>query len=208
VHVCFVHQDSPLGAIADVPLITAEETEYGLVQYGSRPSGVVRVTHWFMPNTLHFTTSFDDPGNPDRLWSYGLSWRVPVDDEHHISFMVYTSDASGEAAARYRERQQQAEEQVAALPPAAEVGEAILAGRLRREEIGDRPAHSRINVQDYVVQVGQGAIADRTRERLGRSDSGVILLRRLWAREMQALAEGRPLKPWTRPVALQATTGL
>ena len=41
-----------------------------------------------------------------------------------------------------------------------------------------------INVQDYVAQRGQGVIADREHERLGRSDAAIILLRQIWAREL------------------------
>jgi 5,5'-dehydrodivanillate O-demethylase len=65
-----------------------------------------------------------------------------------------------------------------------------------------------VTIQDHVAQQGQGVIADRDRERLGRSDVAVILLRKLWARELQALAEGRPLKEWTRTERLAVTSGL
>jgi 5,5'-dehydrodivanillate O-demethylase len=51
-------------------------------------------------------------------------------------------------------------------------------------------------IEDEIAQRGQGVIADRNREHLGRSDSGVILLRRIWQRELRALAEGKPLKQW------------
>jgi 5,5'-dehydrodivanillate O-demethylase oxygenase subunit len=63
-------------------------------------------------------------------------------------------------------------------------------------------------VQDYTAQVGQGAIPDRTIEHMGRSDVGVILLRRIWERELRALAEDRPLKQWTQREDVEATTGL
>jgi len=45
-------------------------------------------------------------------------------------------------------------------------------------------------------------IADRSAERLGRSDTLVILFRQLWSRELRNLAEGKPLKQWTRPSSL------
>jgi 5,5'-dehydrodivanillate O-demethylase len=45
----------------------------------------------------------------------------------------------------------------------------------------------------------QGAIADRQHEHLGHMDAGVILLRKLWERELAALAAGRQLKEWTIP---------
>jgi 5,5'-dehydrodivanillate O-demethylase len=54
-------------------------------------------------------------------------------------------------------------------------------------------------IEDYVTQVGQGPIRDRQRERLGRNDTKVIFIRRLWERELQALAEGQPLTDWQVP---------
>ena len=59
-----------------------------------------------------------------------------------------------------------------------------------------------------MTQAGQGIIADRKHERLGRSDEGVILLRKIWQRELRALAAGRPLKQWSRPLEMRVTSGL
>ena len=36
-------------------------------------------------------------------------------------------------------------------------------------------------------------------ESFGRTDVSIALMRRLWLRELKALAEGRPLKDWRRP---------
>jgi 5,5'-dehydrodivanillate O-demethylase len=58
-----------------------------------------------------------------------------------------------------------------------------------------------------VVLAGLGAIPEYRNEHLGRSDRGVILLRKIWARELRALAEGQPLKEWWRPAGLAATSG-
>ncbi|HLY64870.1 MAG TPA: hypothetical protein VKU60_04985, partial [Chloroflexota bacterium] len=54
-------------------------------------------------------------------------------------------------------------------------------------------------VEDYATQVGQGAIADREHEHLGRNDAGMILVRKLWQRELHALAGAQPLKDWREP---------
>ena len=54
-----------------------------------------------------------------------------------------------------------------------------------------------VMLEDEVAQTGQGAIAVRSNEHLGRSDRGVFLLRKIWERELRNLAEGRPLKQWT-----------
>jgi hypothetical protein len=54
-------------------------------------------------------------------------------------------------------------------------------------------------VQDIAVQAGQGRIADRANERLGRSDAAIIVWRKILARELAAIAEGRPTKKWRPP---------
>jgi hypothetical protein len=61
-------------------------------------------------------------------------------------------------------------------------------------------------IQDIAVQAGQGRIADRQHERLGRSDTAIILWRKILARELRAVAEGRPGKNWTRPPADELPT--
>lgn len=48
---------------------------------------------------------------------------------------------------------------------------------------------------------------DRAHEPLGRADAALILWRRLWEREMRALAAGRPLKQWRVPPDIQARPG-
>jgi Rieske oxygenase family protein len=51
-------------------------------------------------------------------------------------------------------------------------------------------------VQDIAVQAGQGPIADRSNERLGRSDLAIVLWRKILERELRAMDEGRPPKQW------------
>ena len=53
-----------------------------------------------------------------------------------------------------------------------------------------------VSAQDYVAQLGQGRIADRTQERLGKTDAGIILMRSLFRREMEAVQRGEPGKQW------------
>jgi 5,5'-dehydrodivanillate O-demethylase len=79
-----------------------------------------------------------------------------------------------------------------------ELSDRILRGELAIGDL-DRKTPNLFNVQDLVSQWGQGTIRSRETEHLGRSDTGVILLRSLWQRELRALAEGRPLKQWTMP---------
>src|SRR5205823_6518523 len=148
----------------------------------------------------------NDPALPEIDWIHTMSWRVPVDDEHHTSYMVRMADVSEAVAERFRARQAENQARMADQPTTIEIGEQVLRGELRMADIKGRS--DMINIQDYVAQVGQGAIADRAHERLGRSDVGVILLRQIWARELQALAEGRALKQWRFPRGVLATTGV
>jgi 5,5'-dehydrodivanillate O-demethylase len=201
-HLAWVHRESVFDAngLVETPALTAEETDYGIRSTGTR-QGKVRVTHWYMPNTNQLKLP---PTSALTGWMDLLIWGVPVDDTHTQRFRVTFVAMSEPEMHEYRARQQSREEWSAA---AAAAGDAIIAGQRRTDDIPFPPG-IRVNVQDYVAQVGQGIIADREHERLGRGDQGVILLRKLWARELRALAEGRPLKAWARPERLEATTGL
>src|SRR5205814_10064772 len=56
--------------------------------------------------------------------------------------------------------------------------------------------------QDIAVQAGQGPIADRSNERLGRSDLAIIVWRKILERELRAMrrpaAEGMDTRPGRR----------
>jgi 5,5'-dehydrodivanillate O-demethylase len=208
VHVNFAHRASgftTFGLNWDVPQVSAEETAYGLCQYGERANGVVRVTPFIMPNILYIKGS---PEDGESGWRDAFAWRVPIDDTRHRSFNVRLVHVTGEAAERYRARQRRQRESLVGLPSTREVADAVLAGRMRAQDVPQDRADI-VNVQDHVAQEGQRAIADRTHERLGREDVPLILLRRIYVRELQALAEGRPLKAWAGlPAELVATTGV
>ena len=207
VHIAFVHRSSSFtrtGITEFLPEISGEETDYGIIRFGSRPNGAVRVVHLVMPNLLVFkgepTKEAGETEGRDQF-----AWRIPIDDFTHRSFNVSFVRASGEAAERYRERMQHRSGPTDGLS-ANELARRVLRGELHTDDLGDRP--DLINIQDVVAQVGQGQIPDRGSERLGRSDLLVILLRKIWLRELQALADGRPLKQWAQPRELAAAFGV
>jgi 5,5'-dehydrodivanillate O-demethylase len=140
------------------------------------------------------------PSDPDIGWKECLFWWVPVDDENHRQFRINLVPVTGEAATMYLERQKSIKTK--ANLPHAELAEAILAGKLRLEDI-DPARTDLVRLQDDIAQIGQGRIANREAERLGRADVGVILIRKIWTRELQALSDGRPLKQWRRPAGLR-----
>ncbi len=194
VHVLFVHRDAP-GAESyleqGVPRILAEETAWGLTERIVRPHHPEQRIEGGMPNVLLIPAQA--LGNRGVRVDF-LAWRVPVDDEQHLTFNVTLARVTGDAADAYRARRRAPADNTAAT--AVEVGQAVLRGEQRVHDLRDHPLL--INIQDTVAQLGQGTIADRAHERLGRSDAAVILLRKLWHRELRALADGRPLKQWTR----------
>ena len=55
----------------------------------------------------------------------------------------------------------------------------ILSGRARMDDF-DFDRVDLVRLQDDVAQLGQGAIADRSAEHLGRADVGLTAIRRLW----------------------------
>jgi 5,5'-dehydrodivanillate O-demethylase oxygenase subunit len=70
---------------------------------------------------------------------------------------------------------------------------------MRYEDIEDRPDLALI--EDGIMLLGQGVIPDRSKNRLGSSDAAIAILRSIYAREMAALIEGRPLREFQRAEA-------
>jgi 5,5'-dehydrodivanillate O-demethylase oxygenase subunit len=206
-HVPFTHRASGYtqhGLNFDLPRVEAEETSYGLAQHGYRAGEKVRSSHFLMPTMIYFRASpvFDF----ETDWRDILSYRVPIDDESHRSPVITLVHVRTADLERYREVRERLRSTLAALPSQDEVTDAVLAGRLRMQDIPDRP--DIVLIQDHIAQIGQGAVADRRSERLGRSDSGIVLLRKLWSRELRSLAAGHSLTRWVVPPGLLATTGL
>ncbi len=190
VHVAFTHRTTALDALNfAVPRIEVEETDYGLVQYGIRTDNKKRKTHFVMPNILVMQLP---PERPEETgWRDYVSWRVPIDDNKHMSFLVQHTKVNGATREEFLERWQR---NAHLTPTAEEAARGILAGELDFSDFEGRPDLPVI--QDHVTQIGQGAIADRSAEHLGRSDIAIVRLRRIWRRELQALADGKPLNEW------------
>ncbi|MBM2813182.1 MAG: pobA 2 [Chloroflexi bacterium] len=193
-HTAIVHWQFQRG----VPTVSAEETEGGAVVNVVGP-GYRNPSYFMMPNAHEW-------GSPPRLggknkWSYARGWRVPVDDEHHCRFGIDVVPMTGEEADRYR--QQQAERWARATRPWMDVAEDVIAGRMSPRDLKPEDYPDLVNIQDYIAQVALGPIARQPfPERLGRSDAAVSLVRKIWERELTALAAGRPLTKWRRPDTL------
>jgi 5,5'-dehydrodivanillate O-demethylase len=171
------------------------ETPYGM----GCPTPGGSNSHFHMPNTHQLKVAVRVPGY-EKLSEYRLCWHMPIDDEHCVAYDVnLVTGLSPEDGERFRQQRRAIQENDVTSP--YEVAEAILAGKMRVEDMDPEFSYyKQFWIEDYVTQVGQGIIPDRDQERIGSTDSRTVLKRRLWQREMKALAEGRPLTEWTSPL--------
>ena len=107
---------------------------------------------------------------PNCLYTGKFEWRVPIDDEHTLHVAWFNDAVPGTA-------------------PFSQARIPYWHGPIRDPATG-RWITSHIMNQDFVAWIGQGAVADRTREHLGESDRGVILLRRRMLEEAGIAARG------------------
>ena len=185
VHVNFSHRGHLVNTTARpyVPTkTTARETPYGLTQLLERGERTDRL-HFIMPNRCFLAHPLRSGREDKPFWFKALFWYVPIDDESHLHFLIMVYHT------RRRERPDGT--------PVHEEIEAILSGHKGWEDVASHP--NIIRIQDGVAVCGQGKIEDRSRERLGNSDAAVILLRRLWKRELRSLAAGDPVTPFGTP---------
>ncbi|MGH7090583.1 MAG: Rieske 2Fe-2S domain-containing protein [Stellaceae bacterium] len=193
-HVWFVHADNraSFSGIGHGGRLEAPESNWGVSYTFIRADGARRTQQFGMPN-LYYMTAL--PNDPEIGFQESLFWWVPIDDGRHMQFSLHRVPAAGETGRRIRERRQQRRSEIDL--PHQRVAIDVLKGRLPLSAV-DKRRVDLVRLQDDIAQQGQGRIADRGAERLGRGDVGVIAIRKLWARELKALAAGRPLKPWRR----------
>ena len=184
--------------------VESEETAFGVRSVVSIEDGPPQLIDFHMPN-INQVKAPEQP-KPGQLRTDGRSrsinslfWRVPVDDEHCISFAVELIPLTGRAAEDYRAQQRALKDDPLDDGADWSWSDAILAGQMALEDVDVELSASKLFwMEDYVTQVGQGAIPDRAQEHLAQvADESVVLKRMIWQRELRALAEGRPLKQWT-----------
>jgi 5,5'-dehydrodivanillate O-demethylase len=151
----------------------------------------VEFEHGFQYQRIrHGQSEQDDAWTVGRvcLWPNGFwlgehfEWRVPVDDEHMLSILWCYSRVPLESEPYEQKR----------IP--------YWYAPLKDEKTG-RWITSHVVNQDFVAWVGQGTVADRTKEHLGESDRGVILLRRRLLEEAEKVRRGEEPKAIIRDPA-------
>ncbi len=191
-HVPFVHSHHG----TSVPThIEARETDFGFETRARRGgSDWSDPTRFHMPNMNYFVGRAKAP-EFETGPRHNFMWRVPVDDERHMVFGAERVQVGPGDSDRYREWQRSVEEELQ-REPMDQVARRVLAGELPNRYVHETRQWDTSSAQDYVVLMGQGIVADREHEHLGKEDVGVVLLRQIYVRELRALAQGRPLKQW------------
>ena len=199
-HIGFVHHDASASwdEDADGPRISAEETSWGAAIHTVRPSGKRAVSHFGMPNVVHVCALPDDPALKVREF---LGWWVPHDDDRHTQFTIVRHPRGSAAVMAYEARRAARAAGRDLDHRREEFARAILAGTMSWADIDPKRVNA-FFLQDDVAQMGVGSILDRPPERLGRSDVGVILERKLWVRELNRFARGETLTNWRRDPAV------
>ncbi len=198
VHVAFVHSPGgshrALGRELTLPELWPEDTPFGMVRHSRVADGMERTTLYVFPNVMRIIIP------PFNGLAGAGGWRdtyvilVPTDDENHLCFIVHSAVVPQAEQPAYLAAQAAFQQRCAQARPTIDVARDILAGKLDLSDVLDHPRL--LVIEDSVAQGGQGAIADRTQEVLGRSDICVIRLRRLIAEELVAIADGRPGRTW------------
>jgi 5,5'-dehydrodivanillate O-demethylase len=108
---------------------------------------------------------------PNCLYTGKFEWRVPIDDETTLHVAWFNDPVPP------------------GPPPFEQPRIPYWYGPIRDPETG-RWITSHVMNQDFVAWIGQGRVADRTKERLGESDRGIILLRKRMLEEAAVVARG------------------
>ncbi len=191
VHKTGVYADD--GVAGEIPRMSAELTDYGLVQSSAFNSGFVRRLALLMPNALYFNS-----GAGALRGFRSFLWNVPVDDENHMMFFLFiAAHLPPEVGARVAAGVREGRKYLAGLRPVDTIVREVLAGRERWEDLEDRP--DQVLIEDGIVLLGQGVLPDRSKNRLGSSDAAIVLLRKLYARELAAIEAGLPLTKFPTP---------
>jgi 5,5'-dehydrodivanillate O-demethylase len=107
-------------------------------------------------------------GNP---YQNQMQFRVPMDDTHTRHFTVHTFQAAPGTAAPVQD-----------VVPSRQFSAQDQQGRFLDLDV--------FFSQDYLVWVGQGPIARREMEKLGESDTGVIMFRRMLLQQVERMQRG------------------
>lgn len=194
IHAVFLHNDPSFAQNTYFPImptrIDYEEVEYGVrttvYRDGSEPGTVYRRrVNSLMPFCLAFGggKSATDGDVPD--FGGSLRFRVPIDDGNTAFFSVYAYAKDAADNANLMDMGG-----IFADRDVIERSKIVTDWEPERDADG-RPILDTTWKQDYAAIVSQGETVDRTKEKLGASDRGVLLIRKMYLKAIRDVREGR-----------------
>lgn len=200
-HAQFVHHQAyPTERTLDtvIPRLMSEECEWGMKTHRFDPHGQEVIQYFGMPNINYIIGGVGKPGREWEGAGEALFIRVPVDDEHHLHFEIRWVNDDGKSKDNPRLQNSPPVQLVNKV--SNELLDAVFAGTIHLDEItySERKGFNLFWLQDNVSMLAQGVRWERKNEHLGRADVPLILMRKLWARELRALAQRRSLQEWRR----------
>ncbi|MDB5410017.1 MAG: rieske (2Fe-2S) domain protein [Rhodospirillales bacterium] len=153
--------------------IAFDEFEFGIVKRRLMEGQPEDCDDWTVGHPILFPTMLA-VGSGGGLWQhYAFQIRVPIDDTNTMHYWYH-----------------------AYVPPE---GAAVPQHLLDRAPVYEPPIRDAqgnyrvdyVDVQDIAAWVTQGAIADRSKERLGATDQGVQMYRRMLRRELDKVEQGQ-----------------
>ncbi len=197
-HIAFVHSFSgshdDLDRRFELPDIKVCETDFGMVRETRVPGSEMRTTLYLLPNIMRIL--IPTFGELARIggWRDSYIILVPTDDENHRVFFTQNVHVEDDETDAFVEMHERFRERVAQYPPITDLAHEILAGKLHITDCLDHPYL--LLLEDAITQGGQGQMVDRNLEFLGRTDRGVVAMRKVFDRELRAVAAGEPTKEW------------
>lgn len=153
--------------MATMPAVQWEPCDHGVMYRSVRQTkegSFTRITQTLLPNVRIVPSIELEPGQGREV-----AWLVPVDSHHHRSFGVARVPKNVEPLYSRRSRM------------------AVFEGKTWWEMSEDE--HKRFP-GDYEAQSTQGSIPAHSDEHLATSDKGVVMLRRMIARQIRVVQEG------------------
>jgi len=168
------------------PQIEIEETDYGLRISAVRDAGsgkrYLRVTNFVFPNFASF------PGNTGGD-GFSVNWHVPIDDTHHWKYqIVYKRSQPMDLE---KARRQAAQELDESYHTYRHRGNRYQQDRQEMKTTTFIGMGSMFAVHDKFATEGEGAIQDRTTERLSYTDKAIGASRQLLLQAIRDVQEGR-----------------
>ncbi len=199
VHASVLHNDPSFSQNSLFPTMATridfDETEAGVMYTAYRPgpepgTTYVRRVNSLMPGILAFGPGRSPDHRDDPEFGGSMRWRVPVDDTTTKMFSVYATPK------KYHVDRSAKASDMGGIFVKRDIINDSLAGKYW---VAERDANGKFILnetwkQDYVAIVSQGAIADRSREKLGTSDRGIVQLRKMYMEAIKAVQEGRDPK--------------